>query len=165
LKKFETPHQQIHKVAVIIEKLKQDGQYEQAEHLVNKTRRGLLAKLISLFIELRNHVRDFQREIAVILVSDRRQFAISVDMALAIEKFSRNHRGNPTAGGNSPQWRCSPVGQPAKTKDVIETDSLMTGVDVAALSGADPIAAAGRSLSARSCPLTSRHHSRSGSKE
>ena len=119
---------------MIIETLKQAGQYEQAEHLINETRTRLLAKLTSLFTELRDHVRDVQREIAVILVSDRRQFAISVDMALAIENSLRRHRRNPSSGGDSAQRRCSPACQAAERKDLvllIETDSLMTGVDVA----------------------------------
>lgn len=143
-------------MAATIEKLKQAGHYEQAEHLINETRTDLLAKLISLFTELRDLVRDVQGETAVILVSDRRQFAISVDMALAIEKFS--------PGSIEEIPRLVPIhhngvarrlAKRAKSKDVvllIETDSLMAGVDVAALSGAEPVAMANHSLRAGVVP-------------
>ncbi len=137
LKKFDVPHQQIHSVAVDIEKLKAGQEFDKAEQLTSQTRDGLLAMLVKLFAELKDVVRYAKRETAVILASSNRLFAISVDVAQSIERFP---------AGNieeiSPLVPISHNGvvrrlaRKSKSKDVvllIETDSLMAGCDLTAL--------------------------------
>ena len=141
LKKFDAPHQQIHGVAVTVEKLKASQDYDQADRLIGQTRDGLLAKLINLFAELRDLVRDTERETAVILGGENRLFAISVDLARYIEKFPPGNieeiSSLVSSSHNSVVRR---LAKRAKSKDVvliIETDSLMAGCDLDVLTKPD----------------------------
>lgn len=137
LKKFDMPHQQIHGVAVTVEQLKASQQYDKAEVLIGQTRDGLLSKLVKLFGELRELVRDTERETAVILASENRMFAISVDLAHSIEKFPQgNIEEISSLVRISHNGVVRRLATRAKSKDVvllIETDSLMAGCDLAAL--------------------------------
>lgn len=143
LKRFDAPHQQIHGVAVEVEKRKAGQRYDEAARLIAETREGLLAQLVKLFGEFRDLVRDAERETAVILEGENRLFAISVDMAHCIEKFPSGHIEE-----ISPLVPISHNGvvrrlaRRAKSKDVvllIETDSLMAGCDLSALSLPDSV--------------------------
>jgi len=87
LKKFDKPHQQIHAVAIDVERCKANGEFDQAERLVDQTRNGVLAAMIKLFAELRDLVRNQQREIAVVLSHNDRLFAVTVEQAQSIEKL------------------------------------------------------------------------------
>lgn len=137
LRKFDAPHQRIHGVAIEIEKLKARAQYGEADQLVSETRDGLLANLIKLFSELKDLVREAERETAVILADGHRSFAISVDVARSIEKFPPGDIEEISSLARvSHNGVVRRLAKRAKSRDVvliIETDSLMAGVDVAAL--------------------------------
>jgi purine-binding chemotaxis protein CheW len=142
LKKFDVPHQQIHGVAVEVEKLKASQAFDKAEQLIGQTRDGLLAKLVKLFAELQDLVRDTERETAVVLASENRLFAISVDVAHSIEKFPAGNIEEVSSlvpiAHNGVARR---LARRAKSKDVIlliETDSLMAGCNMAALPPSGP---------------------------
>jgi purine-binding chemotaxis protein CheW len=143
LKKFDTPHQQIHACAIEVEQLKASGDYASAEALVTRLRDGALSKLIRLFGDLRNLVRESERETAVILTHGSKLFAASVDAALSIEKFA--------AGSIEEVSSLVPIadhgiirrlGKRAKSNEVvliIETDQLMTSSELEAVLEAEPV--------------------------
>jgi chemotaxis signal transduction protein len=137
LKKFDVPHQQIHGVAVTVEQLKASQEHDKAEALIGQARDGLLAKLVKLFGELQDLVRDTERETAIILATKSRMFAISVDLAQSIEKFPPENieEVSPLVPirHNGVVRR---LARRAKSKEIvliIETDSLMADCDLAAL--------------------------------
>ena len=141
LKKFDAPHQQIHGVATAVEKLKASQEFDKADQLIGQTRDGLLAKLIHLFAELRDLVRDTERETAVILAGEDRLFAISVDSALSIEKFPpENIEEISTLVSVTHNSVVRRLAKRAKSKDVvliIETSSLMAGCEMGTVATPD----------------------------
>jgi len=88
LAKFAEPHKKIHGVAGQVEELVAAGRCEQAAQVIADTRATTLSLMIGLFAELKNLVRETQRETAVILTVSGRTFAISVDSAISVEKLA-----------------------------------------------------------------------------
>jgi len=133
LGKFDAPHRAIHGVAKEVEKRKAAGQYDQAEALIASTREGLLAQLVRLFAELRDLVGKTAVEMAVVLASRDRWFAVSVDLALAIEKFPPgNIEEVPPQLAVARNSVVRRLARRAKSKEVvllIETDVLLAATD------------------------------------
>ncbi len=129
LKKFDAPHQQIHGFARMVEELKAKHEHDQADHLISQARSGVLSKLIRLFTELRDLVRQTERETAVVLSGQGRMFAISVDLALSVEKFSPEsiEEVSPLVSldHNSVVRRLARRAKDNEVVLLIETDSLM----------------------------------------
>ena len=140
LKKFDAPHQQIHGVAVAVEELKARQKHDEADRMICRTRDGLLVKLIQLFTELRDLVREAKRETAVILAGDNRLFAISVDLALSVERLPPGSIEEVSTlvslGQNSVVRRLAKRAKAQEVVLLIETDSLMAGCDVRMLNHA-----------------------------
>ncbi|HKW98982.1 MAG TPA: chemotaxis protein CheW [Bryobacteraceae bacterium] len=88
LRKFDRPHKAIHGVAITVQEMIAQGQQDRAQELIEETRSGLLARLLELFAELRSLVRTGNREIALIMEEAGKDFAVSVDAALSVEKLS-----------------------------------------------------------------------------
>lgn len=137
LKRFDAPHQEIHGIAIQVENLKAKGAHDEAEQLVQKTREGALAKMLKLFADLRDLVRQESREMAVILQNNGKIFAISVDLAESIEKL---HPGSieevPTAVPIADNGVVRRFGKRAKNSEVvliIETDRLMSSGEIDAM--------------------------------
>jgi chemotaxis signal transduction protein len=91
--RFAEPHQRIHSVASEVLALRSQGNWEGSTGLIERTRTGVLAKMIGLFANLQELIRESQQEIAVVLQADGRTFAVSVDEAVAVEKFERENLG------------------------------------------------------------------------
>jgi chemotaxis signal transduction protein len=131
LNKFEAPHRQIHGIAVAIEDLKARQEFDKAQETVGTARAGVLAKLIALFGALRDLIRQTQRETAVVLAGEKCWFAITVDLALSVEKFApENMEAVPEAVATGHHGVVERLTKRAKTKDVVlivETDRLMRG--------------------------------------
>ena len=87
LRKFDAPHQEIHGIGVEVSRLVSQNAYAEAEQLVTRTRQGDLSKMLKLFAELKELVRHSSRGVGIILKHDGKPFAVSVDVALSIEKF------------------------------------------------------------------------------
>jgi len=88
LKKFDQPHKEIHSIAVEVQGLLAQGQKDRARELIEATRSGSLARLLQLFADLRAMVREGNREIALVMEAAGRNFAVSVDLALSVEKLA-----------------------------------------------------------------------------
>ena len=132
LKKFDQPHKQIHAVAVEIAKLEAEGQIDQAHALIEETRTGTLARLVTLFGELRSLARESSREIALIVEDDGKSFAISADSALSVEKLAAGSIEALEAGvGVTHGGVVQRFGKRIKTGEIIlilESDRLREGV-------------------------------------
>jgi len=87
LKKFDLPHQRIHALAAQVKAEQDQGTPEKAEHLVNVTGAKLLGKMVDVFDKVRALVRSSRRETVAILTSSDRSIAITVDLALAVERL------------------------------------------------------------------------------
>ena len=132
LKKFDQPHQQIHAVAVEVAKLEAEGQTDRAHALIEETRTGVLARLVTLFAELRSLARESRREIALIVEDEGKRFAISADSALSVEKLAAGSIEALEAGvGVMHGGVVQRFGKRIKTGEIIlilESDRLREGV-------------------------------------
>jgi len=144
LLRFDAPHQEIHGVAAQVENLKDKGTHDEAEQLIIRTREGVLAKMLQLFADLRNVVRQAGRETAVILQNEGKMFAISIDLAESIEKLQTGSIEEVSAAvpiaDNGVVKR---LGKRAKNGEVVlilETDRLMSGGEIDALAAQRPAA-------------------------
>ncbi|MBF0153944.1 MAG: chemotaxis protein CheW [Magnetococcales bacterium] len=86
MKRFDDPHQQIHRVGVEAARLIQQGKNEQAVSLIRSTESGVLVRLLELFDGIEGVVHKYLLEYAIIVVAGGSQFAIAVD---DINFFSR----------------------------------------------------------------------------
>lgn len=93
LRRFAEPHQRIHATAGEVLALESQGNWEGAMGLITQTRNGELAEMISLFANLQELIRESRQEVAVVLQADNRTLAVSVDEAVAVEKFERENLG------------------------------------------------------------------------
>lgn len=97
MQRFDAPHREIHQVAVEAGALVRGDRWEEAEHLIQLTEHGVLARLIELFDGIEDQVRKYLWEYAIILQDDGNLFSIVVD---DINFFSRlNHVEHPLPSG------------------------------------------------------------------
>ena len=86
MRRFDTPHKEIHRVAVDAEAMINSGQSQQARALVERTETGVLQRLLELFDGIAEQVRKYLLEYAIILQVGGEVFAMAVD---DINFFSR----------------------------------------------------------------------------
>lgn len=87
LKRFDAPHQQIHRLAGEVEELARAGSVDQAQELINRAREGVLSSLLCLFDEFQQTIRENHREIAVVLSGGAGAYAVSVDAVESVERI------------------------------------------------------------------------------
>ena len=87
--RFEKPHQRIHALAHEVQVLVENGKQAQARELIASVRSVELAALNQLFEQLPAMIRASTREVAVLLKTDGKEFAVSVDEVVAVETLSR----------------------------------------------------------------------------
>ena len=103
LKRFDEPHKKIHGVGVQVQELVAGGEHEQATRLIESTRQNVLSTMIRLFASLKEGVSEVQRDIAVVLTTAGKTFAVSVDAVISVEKLSPGkHRASTCAGRHGP---------------------------------------------------------------
>ncbi len=85
LNRFDTPHKNIHAIALNVRTHLDRGDMDGAMAIINQCREGDLAEMIHLFEEARKISRDVSREIAVVAEGARGTFAFTVDNVLAVE--------------------------------------------------------------------------------
>ena len=61
--------------------------------MIGRARGGELSSMITLFNNLQELIRETRQEIVVVLQSDESTLAVSVDEAVAVEKFDREKLG------------------------------------------------------------------------
>ncbi|MFN7993880.1 MAG: chemotaxis protein CheW [Bryobacteraceae bacterium] len=101
LHRFVEPHLKIHQTAGRASALQAQGDWEGALSLIEQTRKGVLRKMIELFSELAQLIVDSTQEVVVLLQTQHKTLAVSVDEAVAIEKFAAQKMGDlpHTVGG------------------------------------------------------------------
>jgi len=138
LKKFDLPHKQIHGIAAEVQKLTAQGLHDRAQELLDSARSGALARLTQLFAELCSLIRENSREIALVVEGGGRQFGISVDSALSVERLAAGSVEEFQAGvGVQQDAVVHRFGKRAKGGEVIlilETALLMNGSELGDLS-------------------------------
>ncbi|MCC6581273.1 MAG: chemotaxis protein CheW [Phycisphaeraceae bacterium] len=86
LQKFAEPHARIHGIAEKVTALAKNNQIDEARKIIEHTRHGDLVTMIRLFEDLRAHLRETIREIAILLEVAGATFALAVD---AVETISQ----------------------------------------------------------------------------
>jgi len=88
LKKFDEPHQKIHAIAIKVKGMEEKDDFDSAYEIINQTKEGELAEMVSLFLEARSLLGESTREIAMVLEWEEKTMVISVDSVVTVEKFS-----------------------------------------------------------------------------
>ena len=88
MKRFDKPHQAVHRVAIRAKELMLAGRMDQAKELVHDTEHTILAGLLALFDGFEAQLTRHTHEYAVILQREERLFAIAVDTLAVFERFS-----------------------------------------------------------------------------
>ena len=91
LQKFDVPHKRIHAIGIEVKELEEKGDFDSAHAIIERTRQGDLAEMIKLFSEARNLLREFTREIAMVLEWNEKTMAVAVDSIEIVEKFSKSN--------------------------------------------------------------------------
>ena len=79
LKKFDEPHRKIHAIAHTVLLLQKEGRHDEAIKAINDTRKGALSEMFQLFASLRTTLNESLREIAIVIQSKQKPFAVIVD--------------------------------------------------------------------------------------
>jgi purine-binding chemotaxis protein CheW len=87
LRRFETPHNKIHSLAVRIDRLVTTGKKEEALRLIEQARTGVLGEMIALFDRLKELMREASKEVAMVLATPTQTFAASFDGVVAVERI------------------------------------------------------------------------------
>jgi purine-binding chemotaxis protein CheW len=87
LRMFDTPHKRIHAIGVEARELMDRGQSEEALSLINRTRQGALSRMVALFAEARDTIRQSRNEIAVVVERQGVCVALTVDAVDSVEEL------------------------------------------------------------------------------
>lgn len=90
LKKFDAPHRRIHALAHTVLDLQKNDQHETALKLINDTRNGDLSEMINLFASLRVALNESLREIAIVVQTGQKPFAVVVDSVETVGRLAKD---------------------------------------------------------------------------
>ncbi|MBF0588325.1 MAG: chemotaxis protein CheW [Magnetococcales bacterium] len=79
MERFDTPHKEIHALAITAAELAGNDDTAGAHTLIKQAESGVLAKLLNLFDGIGDLVRRYMMEYAIVCETDNVQFAIAVD--------------------------------------------------------------------------------------
>lgn len=87
LKRFDAPHQAIHREGAEIVRMMESGDRQKAESQLQSIRVFILSVLQRLFAEVRAQFRECNRETVAILHTPQAEFGITLDEAVSVEKL------------------------------------------------------------------------------
>ncbi|HTR39401.1 MAG TPA: chemotaxis protein CheW [Bryobacteraceae bacterium] len=87
LRKFEAPHRTIHAVALSATGLVKAGKCEEAHGVVEQARNRELREMVSLFEQIKQLMRETVKELAMVITTPGKVFAVSIDQAVAVENI------------------------------------------------------------------------------
>jgi hypothetical protein len=88
LRQFESPHNSIHAIAAEAVELTKAQKQEQAYRLIQRKGDRELGKMVSLFRSLRELTRETMKELAMVITTHKKPFAVAIDGAVAVEAVS-----------------------------------------------------------------------------
>ncbi|HPO13102.1 MAG TPA: chemotaxis protein CheW [Candidatus Hydrogenedentes bacterium] len=133
LAKFDAPHARIHGIAQEAISLQKKDKVEAARQLIQKTESTDLAVVAGLFENLRRTLADSSREIALVLKSARKNFAVAVDAVESVETLCAEFEPLQDIIRNS---FCQYAGTRLKDKShilILEPDAILEDETIAAL--------------------------------
>ncbi|MFA6451475.1 MAG: chemotaxis protein CheW [bacterium] len=84
---IDAPHQRIHALATKVKAFEAQGKFDAALKMIEEARFKELSKLVELFDETRETLREYAREIVVVLSAMGMNIALTVDTAMTVEKL------------------------------------------------------------------------------
>jgi purine-binding chemotaxis protein CheW len=134
LRKFDEPHKKIHSVAVTVKNLQIENKFQDAVDLIEKTKKNELSEMIRLFREARTLLREYNREIALVLELGKKMMVMGVDSVETIETFS------PETLEKLPEALASPDNAfISGTGKCRKTDCIVQLIDIEALFGGEDV--------------------------
>ncbi len=130
LKQFDGPHRSIHELGAKVESLKNAGLYQDARRLMERKAQSTLAGLVELFTKLKGDIELAMRELAAVLIGSHGRFALTVDSAIAVEKFRAGCiQRLPGAATSAPAGAVRRIGTTGESGSIllIEIDELVAG--------------------------------------
>jgi purine-binding chemotaxis protein CheW len=100
LKKFDQPHKAIHHTAEEALRLKNEGDTDAAMELIRSRRDTELAKMIELFENMKQTLKETNKEISIIIDSGERPDAICVDRVVSVESLREDTDSKLAFGGS-----------------------------------------------------------------
>ncbi len=85
LRKFDRPHKRIHALAHKVEEFQAQGDFDNAQKVIEEGREKDLKRMIKLFASVQNHFSESAREIAMIVETPEFDYAVAIDMVSAVE--------------------------------------------------------------------------------
>lgn len=95
LKRFDKPHQAIHRIAIEAKELMTRGRMDAARALVHETENTVLQGLLALFDGFEARLRRHTHEYAVVLRREGQAFALVVDNLVVFDIFAETARELP----------------------------------------------------------------------
>ncbi len=80
----------IHAIAIEVKNLAETEDFDSAYSIIERTRQGDLAEMIKLFTEAIDLLREYNREIAMVLEWREKTMAVAVDSIETVEKLSKS---------------------------------------------------------------------------
>ncbi len=85
LRKFARPHERIHSLAKKVEDLKSQRNFEGALEMISQSRDNELVQMVDLFDKVHQYMREFSREIAMIVEAPQFDYAVAIDEVQSVE--------------------------------------------------------------------------------
>ncbi len=85
LRKFDRPHRKIHAIAQEVEKHQAQDNHPKAKKMVDDAKENELNVMVNLFANMRKHMTESAREIAMIVETPNFDYAVVLDMVKAVE--------------------------------------------------------------------------------
>ncbi len=93
LKKFDTPHKQVHAVGTEVRKLVDQGKHDKAFDVINKAKQRELKKMINLLNSFCNEYSETKRELVIAIEDPKedREIGLIVDKVIAVEPIQADN--------------------------------------------------------------------------
>ena len=90
LKRIEAPHQQIHALALKVERLKETKDFEAIDELLANAKRTVFVEIMRHFDTVKTSFLTDRKEIAVAVHTQEKSFALAVDSVETVESFAED---------------------------------------------------------------------------
>ncbi len=88
--RFEGPHRRIHAIADAALRFAEQGQHAEARELIQRTEKGDLRTVVSLFSQARTAFREAHKEVAIVVTDGRKRLSLTVDRVASVEPIAED---------------------------------------------------------------------------